>query len=92
VLNVVSKADMVEPDVLANTLLWSQDFNALFGALLDHDASVLTQLSTDMLQVMENMGSFRTAVGVSGVTQMGMSELYQLTQNVFSGGEDIVKD
>jgi GPN-loop GTPase len=92
VINAVGKADLVDPGVLANVLLWTQDFPALYGALMDEDSTVLTQLSIDMLRVMEEAGTYRAAMPVSGATKQGIEDIYNAIQMHFAGGEDIQRD
>jgi len=90
-LNVLSKADMLKEEEFNQVVLWSQDPDALNGALSDNiDArSVLT---LEFFKALESVGMFKEIIPVSSTEKFGIEDIYNAIQESFQGGEDLRSD
>jgi hypothetical protein len=90
-MSVLSKSDSITPAEREKIVLWSEDFYALFNALLDDSIDAQTQVSAELLQAMDSVGAGRALVPMSADSGEGLEDLYAAAQLVFEGGEDIDK-
>jgi GPN-loop GTPase len=90
-LNVLSKSDMLQEEEYNKILLWSQDPDAINGALTDEQADS-TVLNIEFFKALESVGMFREIVPASATEKFGMEDIYDAIQESFSGGEDLEKE
>jgi len=91
-MNVLSKADLLEERELAEIVAWTQDHYRLQAAAEEELPGALAHFNVEMFRAMESVGAFRNFHTVSSETLQGMEEIYQSMQDHFYGGEDLEKD
>jgi hypothetical protein len=50
------------------------------------------QLSSELLQALESLGTYKELIPVSSENITGMEDLYSMIQQMFMGGEDLSVD
>jgi GTPase SAR1 family protein len=88
-LPVLSKADMLEEEVLQKVLSWSGDIDLLYDELTRDAATMDRQLGTGVFRTLEDMGAYRALVPVSSETGQGLEDVYTQMQNIFFAGDDL---
>ncbi|OGS42113.1 MAG: GTPase [Euryarchaeota archaeon RBG_16_62_10] len=86
---VLSKSDVLSEAERTKVEGWSQDYYALFNALLEDPIDAQTQISVEFLQAIESVGAGRPLVPVSSDTGEGLEDIYATVQQVLEGGEDL---
>ncbi|MDR0778424.1 MAG: ATP/GTP-binding protein [Methanomassiliicoccaceae archaeon] len=87
-INILSKADVLNDDELDKVLSWFSDPDALYGDLMDNDTDPQTVIGMELFKAMENIGVFGDIRAVSSKESFGMEELYAASQQAFFGGDD----
>ncbi len=92
-VNVLSKADLLEPAELAKIEEWAAEPDRLMAAL-DEEAAEGAQkvLSIELLRALDSMGVYRRLVPASANEVKGLEDLYTAAQLMYSGGEDLSPD
>lgn len=88
VMNILSKCDILPEDQMDRMMDWYNMPDALYGDLLDNDSSPETIMGMELFKAMENTGVFGEIRAVSAQSNLGMEEIYGMSQQVFFGGED----
>ena len=88
-VNVLAKADVLNPDQLAEVMGWSEDPGALYDAISRDVPTPDVQLSTELFRAIETMGPLVGLIPTSAKDETGMEEMYHSFQRVFAGGEDL---
>ncbi len=91
-INVLSKSDLLPEPELERVVKWSLDPTALYDALFEDATTPKTLLDVEFLRGMESIGVYRRLHPVSSELMFGFEEVYNQTQQVFEGGEDLSKD
>lgn len=86
---LLAKADVLSEGERERLSLWSQDYYALFNALIDENVDAQTQVSVEFLQALEAVGAGRSVIPVSADSDEGLEDIYSQVQIVLQGGEDI---
>ena len=89
-LNILAKADVLNPEQLRAVMAWSDDPGALYEAVRQDAPTPDVQLSTELFRAIETMAPLVGLVPTSAKEATGLEQLYQSFQKVFSGGEDLV--
>lgn len=87
-INLLAKVDLLAPEELDNILKWSEDYYALYDALIASPAGMRRESSVELLRAFETLGLYKALTPTSSQTGQGMADIYTLVQQVFSGGED----
>jgi hypothetical protein len=88
-ITVLSKSDALSTEEKERIRLWSEDYYALFNAILEDRIDAQTQVSVEFLQALESVGAGRQLIPVSADTGDGLEDIYATAQSVFEGGEDL---
>ncbi len=92
-VNILSKADLIEEAQLEQIEGWAEDADRLMAAL-DEEASEGAQkvLSVEFLRALDGLGVYRKLVAASATTLAGLEDVYTAAQLAYSGGEDLASD
>jgi GTPase SAR1 family protein len=88
-LHVLSKADLLPPDRLAQIATWADDSSGLYEAITAEIPTPDLQMSTEVFRALESMGALAGAMPISAKEGTGLELLYRSCQTVFAGGEDL---
>jgi len=91
-VNLLSKSDLLKEPELETIVKWSIDPIVLYEALFVDGATPKTLLDVEFLKAMETIGVYRRVHPVSAELMFGFEEVYNQVQQVFEGGEDLVRD
>jgi GTPase SAR1 family protein len=92
ILNVISKTDMIEQEILNKIILWSDDLFELESALMGETEQIQSHFNFELLKVLQDMDIYRSMVPTSSETGFGMEDIYNFVQQIFEGGEDLMSD
>lgn len=85
--SLLSKSDLLKKDEIDRIVAWYRDFDELSDAL-SGKGNVVT---IELFKALESIGSYGDLIPVSAKEGTGMEDLYNVIQQIFMGGEDIVK-
>jgi len=88
-VNLLSKADVLTPEQLAEIAGWSDDPGQLYEAVTRDAPTPDVQLSTELFRAIEAMGPLLGLVPSSAKEGTGLDAFYESCQRVFGGGEDL---
>jgi GPN-loop GTPase len=88
-LNVLTKADVLTAEQVAELASWAQDPNQLYEAVTRDTPTPDVQLSTEVFRAIESLGPLAGLVATSAKEGTGLETFYQSAQRVFAGGEDL---
>ncbi len=86
---VLAKADLLSEADAGMLRMWSSDLEALWSALCDESIDAQTQISLELLQAIDTIGSTAELSLASSETWDGLSDIYISVQRALEGGEDI---
>jgi GTPase SAR1 family protein len=92
ILNILSKSDMVEQEVLDSILDWSSDLLKLEEGLMTETPQLTGHLNLGILQLLQEQEVYQSLVTTSAETGLGMEDIYSFVQQIFEGGEDLQPD
>ncbi|MCD6481398.1 MAG: ATP/GTP-binding protein [Thermoplasmata archaeon] len=87
-VNVLTKVDIVEEEMLKKMVQWGKDANELREALMQ-TSSLYSQMSEGIMEIINEMEATTSFIPLSSETWEGMEDLYAEVQHVFHGGEDL---
>jgi GTPase SAR1 family protein len=90
-LNVVSKADLLEPAERNRIERWDRNRNELIKDLREGSASLNVQLSEAILGGSESLDILGESVFASSENDEGMEDIYSFLQKIFFGSDDLEK-
>lgn len=88
VINVITKEDVITPEERDMLICWHNDSNTLYEDLMDNDANPQTVVGLELFKALENVGTFGDIFSLSSKKGEGMENIYNMTQQLFFGGED----
>ncbi|MEM4730056.1 MAG: ATP/GTP-binding protein [Thermoplasmata archaeon] len=91
-MNVVSKADLLEEEELARLRRWAEDGLSLQAAAQEELAGAQVQFNVELFRALESVGAFRNFITASAEEMSGMEDIYAAVQAHFFAGEDLTKD
>jgi GTPase SAR1 family protein len=91
-VNVLSKADMLEPEKLNAIIQWSENPDMLEEAILSEKASIHQEMSRGVLNLIKDFQNQLKVYPTSKEDNKGIADVYTTIQLEFKGGEDILKD
>ena len=86
-LTLLGKADLLKPEERERIVSWSADTDLLQEALEGQGV-----VSLELFKALDSIGAFGALVPVSGATGEGVADLYTAVQEIYMGGEDIVRE
>ncbi|MDH3365686.1 MAG: ATP/GTP-binding protein [Thermoplasmata archaeon] len=86
---VLAKADLLSETDASMLKMWSGNLEALWSALCDESIDAQTQISLELLQAIDILGSTTELSLMSAETWEGLVDLYTAAQGALEGGEDI---
>lgn len=86
-ITLLGKADLLKPAERERILSWSENTDLLWEALRDRET-----VSAELFKALDAIGGFGAPIPVSGATGEGVADLYTAAQEIYSGGEDIVRE
>lgn len=89
IINVLSKVDLLANRDVERIITWSEDYNVLYEALIEYEASMEQQLSVEVFRALDALGVYRRLLPVSALDMIGLDAIYTHMQSIFYGGEDI---
>jgi GPN-loop GTPase len=88
-LHVLSKADALTADQLAEIVGWSEESGRLYDAVQAATPTPDVQLSTELFRAIEVMGPMTGLLPASAKEGTGLDGFYRECQRVLAGGEDL---
>ncbi len=91
-LEVISKSDMMTPDLVTHLDRWQEYPDSLMDELIRESSqgtSMGPELSIGLFRAMEDLGLFSDRIKVSAKNGMGIEKIYQTVQLTYGGGEDL---
>ncbi|MEM3087220.1 MAG: ATP/GTP-binding protein [Halobacteria archaeon] len=86
-VTLLGKSDLLKPEERARIESWAADGDLLREALEGAGA-----VSTELFKALDSIGAFGAPLPVSGATGEGAADLYTAVQEIYMGGEDIVRE
>ncbi|MBD3351139.1 MAG: GTPase [Candidatus Lokiarchaeota archaeon] len=81
-VNILSKIDSVEREIIERTIKWSEDYNSLENATAKAERGLIREMSTMLTQMFENLGSLGELIGVSSVNNEGIDKYWGALQRI----------
>lgn len=89
---ILSKSDMLEEEKREKIVKWSRDFNTLYDDLISSPSSMQLQNSIEIFKAMEVLDIQRELIPASSENGTGMEDIYNVVQQMFFAGEDLLDD
>nr|AAZ32449.1 GTPase [uncultured euryarchaeote Alv-FOS1] len=90
-INILSKVDLLEDDVLENIAAWSENWDRLYGALIEDSPGMYRELNVEVFKALESMDVFKKLIPTSARMLYGYEDIYTAIQMAFGAGEDLEK-
>jgi GTPase SAR1 family protein len=90
-MGVVSKTDLLEPDEKGRIMKWDRNKGELAEDLRAHSATLNVQLSEELLRGTETLDLLGENTFLSSESGEGMEDIYNFTQKLFYGSDDLEK-
>jgi len=87
-VNVLTKIDIVNGEILERMIEWGRDASKLREALIS-TSSLYSQMSEGIMEIINEMEATTSLIPLSSETWEGMEDLYAEVQHIFHGGEDL---
>ena len=81
-LNILSKIDSVEPEIIERTISWSEDAFKLEDATAQRERGLIREMSQMLVRTFEDLGSLPNLIGVSSETNQGIPEYWGALQRL----------
>ncbi|NPE08362.1 MAG: hypothetical protein GNW80_08790 [Asgard group archaeon] len=91
-LNIISKSDLIENEQLEEVQDWIEDSFKFEDAINSYVTGERREMSTKMLQLVNEMQMLPETFPVSAKTNMNIDTLYGKMQFIWQGGEDFQVD
>ncbi len=86
-VTLLGKCDLLKPEERERIGSWATDTDLLREAL-----EGAGQVSIELFKALDSIGAFGALIPVSGATGEGVADLYTAVQEIYMGGEDIVRE
>ena len=86
-LNLLSKMDMVEPEIAEKIIQWSEDYDKLQTEANNVERGQIREISMLTTRIFEQMGSIPNLMGVSSVNNEGMDAYWGAIQRAVNFDE-----
>ena len=91
-INILTKIDSLSEEEQNVIRQWSHDPESLYSAVIAEDASVYREMSEKIVQMLDQFGGYSELLFTSKKDHQGIDDVYNAVQQLFSGGEDTLKD
>lgn len=81
-INLLSKIDSMEPEVVERIIEWSEDYDRLDSATTKTERGLIREMSTMIARMFEELGSMPNLIGVSALKGEGLEEYWGAIQRV----------
>jgi hypothetical protein len=86
-LNILTKSDLLEPDVLERVLSWSEDYDKLVMATEKTERGLVRELDTGISEIFERLQNFPRLLSVSALEFQGIEEYWGAIQRLLNFDE-----
>ena len=86
-LNILSKSDLLEPDVLERVISWSEDYDKLMLATEKTERGLVRELDSGISEIFERLQNFPHLLSVSSVNFSGIEEYWGAIQRTLNFDE-----
>ncbi|MBN2154743.1 MAG: ATP/GTP-binding protein [Candidatus Lokiarchaeota archaeon] len=86
-INVLSKSDLLEPDILERVLAWSEDYDKLFLATDKTERGLVRELDSGISEIFERLQNFPRLLSVSSLEFTGIEEYWGAIQRTLNFDE-----
>lgn len=86
--NMLSKADLLDPEDLERILAWGEDLDLLQQALFEEAGGQRTEFAIGQLRMMQNAQIQPGLVPLSSEQEEGLADVLSFAQNIFGGMAD----
>ncbi|BDC36285.1 MAG: GTPase [Candidatus Methanoliparum thermophilum] len=87
-LNILSKSDVIDEDLLKKIMEWYYTPETLYNDLINQKG-ISKEISIEVLKMLEVIGMQGSLISVSSESLEGMDDVYNFIIQLFKGGEDI---
>jgi GTPase SAR1 family protein len=91
-VNILSKADLLGKEKIEAVVEWSNDFPALYDALISEKYGIEKEANIEFFKALESVGTISGLIPVSSKTYKGAEDIYNSVQQIFFAGEDALPD
>ena len=91
-INLLARSDTISEEETEQILHWSDDFDALYDAFMQRDVTMGGELSLSLLRALKDMDIYKEMIPFSSENDDGMEDVYNMAQQMFYGGEDLMQD
>lgn len=88
---LLSKADLIDEEVRANVMAWTEDIWRLQTDLWEGEVNAAATFATDLLGAMNDFGAVSEVIPISSASGEGLEDLYSMVQMIYAGGDDLEK-
>ena len=86
-INVLSKSDLLEPEILEKVLEWSEDFDKLMEATDKTERGLVRELDSGISEIFQRMQNFPPLISVSSVEFKGIEDYWGTIQRTLNFDE-----
>jgi GPN-loop GTPase len=86
-INVLSKSDLLEPDILEKVLMWGEDFDKLMEATDKTERGLVRELDSGISEIFQRMQNFPPLISVSSLEFKGIEEYWGTIQRTLNFDE-----
>ncbi len=87
IVNVLTKIDILKPEVVRSILSWSESVDNVADAI-DLEVGLIRELGKEMMTLIENLQSYYPLIPVSAYHHVGLDQLAAAMSRVWTGAED----
>jgi len=91
-INILSKADLLSKKEQLLIQRWSDNAEEILEALYNEEPSMHREMSEHVLQLIKDIGGYTRLIPTSKKNFYGIEDVYTDIQQLFEGGEDLLKD
>jgi len=91
-MGILTKSDILKDEESEEIMKWSQDFMELDSAIHEEMPTLRNQLNIEFLSALMSFDKGQKLLPVSSTYGSGMEDIYNTVQQIFYGGEDLIRD
>ena len=91
-INILSKADLLKAEDLNLIKKWSENSELLYSAVMMEKSSMFQQMNEGILRLIQEFGGFTKLYPYSKKDLQGIEDIYNIVQQEFEAGDDLLKD
>lgn len=86
-LNILSKSDLLDPDILETVLAWSEDYDKLSEATDKTERGLVRELDSGISEIFQRMQNFPPLISVSSLEFTGIDQYWGAIQRTLNFDE-----